>query len=157
MKTQLSQVIRLFVIGIMITGFMNEVMAQSCTTTERIGNALKPRILSEVRNSSEGATYKISSRKTMVINKIEDLRFEGCKVFVTAQVTLKRKIRRNAKGRVYISATVNSFNPNKVCLKNPKLDKVRLSNTLRVGEAFYKWAANRVLPNNACYNSNSTR
>lgn len=157
MKTRLAQHIKIWVFGIILTGAVQQVAAQSCTTTERIGNANKDYILSEVRSASEGATYKISSRKTMVINKIEDLYFKGCKVYVTAHVTLKRKIRRNASGRVYISATVNSLNPKKVCLKNPKLDKVRLSNTLRIGEGFYKWIANKTLPHNMCYSTNATR
>lgn len=141
-------------IAFLAFAFLNthKLTAQNCTTTERVGTALKPTILEQVRRSSEGATYKISNRKTMVINAIEDLRFDGCKIIVTANVTLKRKIRRNAKGLVIISATVKSFSPTQVCLKNPQLDRIRLSNTLRVGEGFYKWIANKVLPNNVCYN-----
>ena len=128
------------------------VNAQKCQLIEGVGNSMRESILAEMNRTTAGATYKVSSRKTMVINKIESIRFEGCKAIAKANVTLKRKIRRNARGTVTITAEVDKYTKTRICLKNQRLDKIRLSNTLRVGEGFYKWIANKVIPNNVCYN-----
>ena len=126
--------------------------AQKCRLIEGAGNAMKASILAEMNRTTMGASYKVNKRKTMVINKIESIHFEGCKVIAKANVTLKRKIRRNARGTVIIKADVDKYTKTRICLKNQKLDKIKLGSTLRVGEGFYKWIANKVIPNNVCYN-----
>ena len=147
--TNKSNLLLTILLGLMVALSAN---AQKCQLIEGVGNAMKTSILAEMNRTTAGATYKVSSRKTMVINKIESIRFEGCKAIAKANVTLKRKIRRNAKGTVTIKADVDKYTKTRICLKNQKLDKIRLSNTLRVGEGFYKWIANKVIPNNVCYN-----
>lgn len=137
-------------IGLMMA-CTGSVKAQDCNVVEAIGNGTKERILRQVNDNVSGDEYRISRRKKLIINKVHSINFKGCKVTVIANVTLKRKIRRDAKGNVTITGTVSEFNRDRVCFNNSKLDRIRLSNTLRIGEGFYKWIANKVLPNNVCY------
>ncbi|NER18698.1 hypothetical protein [Spongiivirga citrea] len=153
MKTKHTQIKKslIVVIGLLFmlpTAILN---AQDCRVVEAIGNGTKELILRQLNDKTRGEVYKISRRKKLIINKVETIGFKGCRVTVVAHVTLKRKIRRDAKGRVTISGTVSEFNRNRICFNNTKVDKIRLSNTFRIGEGFYKWIANKVLPNNRCY------
>ncbi|MEM9685774.1 MAG: hypothetical protein AAF934_02505 [Bacteroidota bacterium] len=68
----------------------------------------------------------------------------GRKVEVTAAVTLKRKICRNAKGNIKITMNYSiDWSQCKICVHDPKIKQVKLSNTLRIGENIYKKIANR--------------
>jgi len=122
-----------------------------CRLVESLGNNQRIKILNQINASVVGAEYKISKRKKLIIKKVKSIHFKGCKAIVVADVKLKRKIRRDANGVIRITAVVDACTRREVCLKNSKIDKVRLSNTLRIGEAMYKWIANKVLPNNVCY------
>jgi len=153
-RNTLFRIVIIALIGLFFTISTGTIFAQNstkCKLVEGIGNTSKERILNQINASAAGSEYKISKRKKLIINKVKSIHFEGCKAIVVADVNLKRKIRRNANGTVRITAIVDKYTKKQVCLKNPKLDKIRLSNTLRVGEGFYKWVANKVLPNNVCY------
>lgn len=153
-RNTLFRIVIIALIGLFFTISTGTIFAQNstkCKLVEGIGNASKERILNQINTSAAGSEYTISKRKKLIINKVKSIHFEGCKAIVIADVKLKRKIRRNANGTVRITAIVDKYTKKQVCLKNPKLDKIRLSNTLRVGEGFYKWVANKVLPNNVCY------
>ena len=125
--------------------------AQDCDVIEIIGTSERARVLTQLNDNVRGFEYRINRRKQLVINNIQDVRFSGCTVTVIANVTLKRRIRRNARGTAIITGNISELNTSRVCFNNAKLNRIRLSNTLRVGEAFYRWIANKVIPNNVCY------
>ena len=102
-----------------------------------------------------GFEQRINRRKTLRINRLESASFNGCQVDINLNVTLKRRIRRDATGRVSIRANITSVNlvtggRAEICVRNPEVRSVHLSHTLRIGEAFYRRAANRALPDNTC-------
>ena len=72
---------------------------------------------------------------------------------VRANVTLKRKVRRDAHGTVKMQARVSSLDlaQRKICYDSARVTDVNLSRTLGIGERVYKWVANIVLPNRGCY------
>jgi len=145
----------LLILTILISSMSLTVSAQSrlnCRVVESVGNANSVKILNQINSEIEGVVYKISPRKKLILKKVKRVYFDGCKIIVDVEAKLKRKIRRDANGTIRISAIIDSFNRDQVCVKKAKVDKIKLSNTLRIGEKFYKWVANKVLPNNHCFN-----
>lgn len=145
----------LLILSILISTIPLTLNAQgrlNCRVVESVGNANSIKILNQINSEIEGTVYKISPRKKLILKKVRKVHFDGCKIIVDVEAKLKRKIRRDAKGTIRISAIIDSFNRDRVCVKKAKVDKIKLSNTLRIGEKFYKWVANKVLPNNHCFN-----
>ncbi|MEM7555937.1 MAG: hypothetical protein AAF378_17940 [Cyanobacteria bacterium P01_A01_bin.84] len=128
------------------------VAAINCNAVESFGNAYKSQILTKINDSVAGKSQKINRRKTLRVNQVKSVSFDKCRIKVSTHVTLKRKVRRNAHGTVKMRADITSFNlPSKrLCYKNAKVTDVNLSRTLGIGEAIYKWVANKALPNNKC-------
>ena len=140
-----------FILTVLLSGSVFSQNSAKCRLVETIGNAQKMEILNQINAVVIDTKYEISPRKTLLIKNVKSINFKGCKAIVDVEVKLKRKIRRDAKGTIRITAVVDRYTGNQVCLIKSKVDKVRLSNTLRIGEGFYKWIANKVLPNNVCY------
>jgi len=60
---------------------------------------------------------------------------------------------RDAHGRIVVKGTYKIIldDPIQVCLSNPSVTKLKLSNTLGLGEAFYRKFAGGALPKNTCF------
>lgn len=134
----------------------NEIlMAQvlSCSQLEVFFNAFRPQILEQINAQAAGASHRISSRKQLIIHRVDSIRLEGCQMTAVANVTLKRKVRRDAHGTVTLRADI-SADPaaRQVCYRNPHVTDVSLSHTLGIGERVYGWVANKVLPAGDCMN-----
>lgn len=127
------------------------VEAQNCDEVERYGTYYNAMIISEL-NALLPYTHEISRRKKLRLNKIDSIAFEGCRAVIIGNVTLKRKIRRNAHGRMRMRTDVTevSFSDRRLCLKNLKVQSVSLSRTARIGERFYKRFGNRFMPKETC-------
>ena len=123
---------------------------RSCDAIERLGNGLNPLVLRTLNDQAAGKQHRISKRKRLRINAVESVEFNGCSVKVKADVTLKRKVRRNGHGHVIVKGKV-SQEGGQLCLSNPKVKRVKLSRTTRVGEGVYKWVANKMLPKKTCF------
>ena len=106
--------------------------------------------LSIVNQQAAGARHEISNRKTLVINSIDSLSGSLCSFRARADVTLKRKIRQDANGHVTLKGALQISN-GRICIANASVADVSLSNTLNIGEAVYKWVANKALPTNLCF------
>jgi hypothetical protein len=98
-----------------------------------------------------GASYKISSLKRLEINRVDSISGSDCSFRANVNVTLHRKIRRDATGTVVLKGTLDLSNEGKICVAGASVADVDVSNTLSLGEAIYKWVANMVLPDNMCF------
>ncbi|MEM7579935.1 MAG: hypothetical protein AAF316_08785 [Cyanobacteria bacterium P01_A01_bin.80] len=128
------------------------VAAINCNAVETFGNAYKSQILTKIHDGVKGKSYKINRRKTLKIHGVKSISFDKCRIRVATSVTLKRKVRRDASGTVKLRTDITSFNlpAKRICYKNARVTDVNLSRTLGIGEAIYKWVANKALPNNKC-------
>jgi hypothetical protein len=128
-------------------------MAQiDCNAVESFGNTYNSQILRELNNRIAGEDINISRRKELEINGVESISFNGCRITGVANVTLERKIRRDAHGTMTVRADITSFSlPNRqLCYENAKVTDFNLSRTLGIGEAVYKGVANIIFPNKQC-------
>lgn len=121
-------------------------MALECAGLTVPDNFAKAVINAEV----QGFSYKISDRKRLVVNGVDAVSGSNCNLRATLDVTLKRKIRRDAHGTVVVKGTL-AVRDNKICVVNPSVADVDLSNTLNIGEGVYKLVANKALPKNLCF------
>ena len=114
--------------------------------------SLQSLILRKVNSNIAGQSYRINRRKRLLIHHLKDISFKGCSMNLEMDVTLKRKIRRDAHGTVKMRADITyfSFFGRQLCYHNAKVTDVNLSRTLGIGEAAYKWVANKALPNGQC-------
>lgn len=123
----------------------------TCGEIDFLGALFDARIEAELDEQVAGTSKRINRRKRLVINHIQDVRVDGCRITVVANVTLKRKIRRDARGTVTLKGNVTVDNLGgsvfDLSFSNVRVTDVSLSNTLRIGEAVYRWVANIVLPN----------
>jgi len=143
-----------FVTLLITSGLTFQAHALDCRQVERLGNALKERILSDIRGHSEGLERELTKRKTLHIHSIDDLRFDGCKAIIDATVEMERKVRRDAHGnaRIVGKIGVGSLSGDELCFKSaPKIERLKLSNTTRLGEGVYKWLGNTIWPLDRCY------
>ena len=124
-----------------------------CRSIEVFGNAQREIILRQINDSISGQEYRISKRKTLIIKNARSISFSGCEATLEVEVKLKRKIRRDANGIITVKGTVSeaNFTGRRVCISNARIDKLKLSKTLRIGEALYKRVANRVFPSDRCF------
>jgi len=122
----------------------------TCSQIEFLGALFDTRLEAELDTRVAGEEYRISRRKQLRINGIKDVTVNGCNITVVADVTLKRKIRRDADGTVTMKGkiAVNSLGNDKFELRFTDIEvtDVSLSHTLGIGEAAYGWVANLVLP-----------
>lgn len=123
-----------------------------CRVVESVGNEMAESIREDLHAEVAGDTYRISRRKKLVIHSVDRVWFEGCRMRALQSVTLKRRVRRDAHGTVRLGADITDANlrTREVCYDRARVEDVSLSRTLGIGEAVYRWAANRVLPDNDC-------
>ncbi|MEM6449309.1 MAG: hypothetical protein AAF703_03245 [Cyanobacteria bacterium P01_D01_bin.105] len=126
-----------------------------CNVVESLGTSLSSSIVEGVNDTAAGERYRINRRKTLVINAARSVSFRGCNMSVVLDVTLRRKIRRNAHGTITLNGNISSFNlpRREVCYTGLNVSDVSLSRTLRIGEGVYRWAANKALPDSGCLNN----
>lgn len=128
-----------------------------CTLVETFGAAENERIIAEIDALYDGYSERINRRKTLVMGKVQSVTFNGCKMRIVLKGTLKRKIRRDARGLFYINATMKnmrldlSARTGRGFVKNAEVDKIRVSRTLRLAEAFYRKVANRFVEKDVCF------
>jgi hypothetical protein len=96
-----------------------------------------------------GKEHEISKRKTLVIHGLESISGSECNFRAVVDVTLKRKIRRDASGTVVLKGQLH-IDGGQICISNASVADVDVSNTLNIGEEFYEWVANAALPTNIC-------
>lgn len=123
-----------------------------CAVVESLGSALSTDILDNINERVAGASHRISRRKTLIINNARSVSFSSCELELDLDVTLERKIRRNAHGNIVLRGNISSIDlaEREVCYTGLRVADVNLSLTLRPGEAAYRWVANAVLPNSGC-------
>lgn len=128
-----------------------------CTIVQGFGRAQNAVIKAEIDRLYAGFSYHVNKRKSVVIDHVESVTFNGCDMRIKLAGAVKRKIRRDAAGSFYVDAVMKNARldlPNRSgrgCVKDARIDKVRLSNTLRLGEAFYRKVANRFVEHNVCF------
>lgn len=126
-----------------------------CRAVEAIGTTMRDEILAEINASLSDEPIEISRRKSIFVREVVDIRFEGCKLFAKAAVELERKIRRDADGHAFVTGTVVSMSlrpTRRLCLdRKPSVQRMELSNTLRIGERIYTRVANKVYPPGRCF------
>ncbi len=125
----------------------------NCDEVNALGPALAPTILAELRSRLTGTEKELTRRKTLVLNSIDSVTVSNCRVNVNADVTLERKIRRDASGVIQLSSAINLLSASQVCLRDPRVDRVDLSNTGIIGESFYRTFANLIIPEDLCVSS----
>ena len=150
LKTILGSFVTLSFIFI---GYKSSTAQISCNTVASYGNYYRYNIVTILNNRMAGASYRYNRRKSLRINGVETISFSGCRMIARVNVTLKRKIRRDAHGIVGIQADITSLNLNnfQFCYDNARVTNVNLSNTLRIGESAYQWMANNLFSNSSCF------
>jgi hypothetical protein len=99
-----------------------------------------------------GYEHRINSRKRLVIHGIASVEngHGDCEIKVVADVTIKRKWRRDAHGTVTLHARVDvdQVEPNtiEIVFTDVRVTDVLLSHLTEIGEAFYRWVGNIILP-----------
>ncbi len=124
----------------------------NCRTVEALGNGvLHDRIVGVLRDRIQNSgEIRIAKGKKLQLEQLESLKFSGCRANTVVRVNLKRKIRRDARGTVRVEANVDA-KLNEICLNKPRVEEVHLSHTLQIGEAVYRFVANKMLPHSTCF------
>jgi len=127
----------------------------SCRLVGSLGRGMADEIVEELNREVAGEVHRINRRKSLRINRVLDVAFNGCEARVRADVTLKRKIRRNAHGPITMAARIVHLDLREqvLCLDKARVSSVKLSRTTRLGEAMYRWVANKVMPSRRCFSS----
>ncbi|MEL6979138.1 MAG: hypothetical protein AAGM38_10710 [Pseudomonadota bacterium] len=123
----------------------------NCRLVQGIGRAVEFDILQQANNALP-YEERLSKRKRLRVNGVDQVNFSGCQVSLRANVHLKRKIRRDAHGHIWMVGQVTDLNigDRRVCISNIRLNRVKLSRTMRVGEAIYRKVANNRIPRRIC-------
>ena len=139
--------------GCLFTNSSSAEAQVNCGSVELLGNSLRTQIIEQINDQVAGESHRINRRKTLRINRIEDITFDGCQMSVRGNVTLQRRIRRDAHGTVDLQANITSLNlPEQAfCYGDARVADVSLSRTLNIGEAVYRWVANKALPDSQCF------
>lgn len=139
-------ILQLSMLGAALFSFQGSASAMECE-----GFLVPDEIaLGIVNQQAAGARHEISNRKTLVINSVESLSGSLCSFRARVNVTLKRKIRQDAKGHVTLKGALRIAD-GRICIANASVADVSLSNTLNIGEAVYGWVANKALPSSLCF------
>lgn len=96
-----------------------------------------------------GLEHKVSDRKTLVVHGLESISGSECNFRAVVDVTLERKIRRDASGTVVLKGELH-LDGDRICISNASVADVDVSHTLNLGEQVYEWVANSALPSNLC-------
>lgn len=122
---------------------------------EQVGNAVTTfgeLIRQKLDEEVAGYEYRISSRKRLVVHGIASVsNGQGdCEIEIVANVTLKRKWRRDAHGTMTVRGhvDVDEVEPGTfdIHFTDAYVSDISLSHTLDIGEFFYALRANMVLP-----------
>lgn len=90
-----------------------------------------------VNDKLAGYEHKISDNKTLVINSLESFTANECNIVIVANVTMKRKLRKDAHGTMTLEGTLDTSG-GQICLVDTHVTDFSLSHTLGVGEWFYE-------------------
>jgi len=123
----------------------------SCAQIDTLGPLFSPQVQERLNSELSGYSHRISRRKTLLINYVSSVRVSSCRLIIDLNVTLQRRIRRNAHGTVRLSSQVRSISETSACLSEISVDDVDVSNTAILGEWVYGLVANSVIPNNRCF------
>ena len=94
--------------------------------------------------------YKVSRRKNLVTHQATSVQTSGCKAEIMVKATMERRVRRNANGSLTLRAQLHSVGFNYICLRDPRVTDVNLTNLGAIGENFYRRRGNRGLPYEMC-------
>lgn len=125
----------------------------NCRVVQAFGNASRDTIIANINATVAGQERRINRRKTLVIHEVDGISFDGCEVLIDANVTLERKIRRDARGSAQVVGRVASISRERQVLcfeRNPRVMRLDVSNTGIIGESMYRWVANMVQPVDRC-------
>lgn len=115
-----------------------------------IGEALfGDQLLAALDEEIAGTEHRINRRKTLVLEGMTDISASGCELTLVADVTLERRLRRDAEGTMTLRTTVavdRDGDTLVVELSRVRVVDFSLSHTLEIGEAVYRAFANRALP-----------
>lgn len=109
-----------------------------------------PSLIVDLINNYLPIEQKVSKRKTLITHRARSVSSNGCKAQVTLDATMQRKIRKNASGTLTLEADLHSISGNYICIRNPKVTDVNLSNLGAIGENFYRRRGNRGFPDEMC-------
>ena len=125
--------------------------AAPASALECAGLTIPDALAVELVNSQvAGERFEISDRKSLEIHQMESITGSECSFRAVVDVTLHRKIRRDASGTVVLKGDLR-LEDGKICVANASVADVDVSNTLNLGESIYKWVANRALPSTLCF------
>ena len=125
-----------------------------CRVVEAVGNDHKAQIIAGLNDTVAGLEKEINRRKTMRIESVEDIAFDGCKVVTTARIELGRKIRRDAEGTAKVVGRVASLSlrDRLLCFeKHPKIASMNLSHTTEVARRCTNGWPTRSIPWTSAY------
>ncbi|MFO7565219.1 MAG: hypothetical protein R6X02_21420 [Enhygromyxa sp.] len=88
-------------------------------------------------HSFAGVEHRVSKRKTLVVNWIISINGGECKVAIEADVTMKRKVRRNAHGTMKLEGKLALIDGD-VCMIQTRVTDFDLSHTSKIGEFVYE-------------------
>lgn len=142
----------IFTSGISITAlllmvfmlFTGRLSAQDGPPCERISFEC---LRKQLNKAVAGDEYELNSLKKLKIHEIESITCNDNKVTIIVRVTLKRYIRRNAKGTMEMTAKIPSASKQGkgICLQDLKIRAFRLSNTGQIGENYYEKFEKKIL------------
>lgn len=87
--------------------------------------------------SFAGEEIRVSKRKTLVVNWVQSVSGSYCEVMIETNVTLRRKVRRDAHGTMTLVGQLALVDGDP-CIVDTRIEDFSLSHTLVIGEFFYE-------------------
>lgn len=149
----------LMLVSLSVLAGMWPASSQASAALCRVINDNSREIINVLNRNVEGEVMKLTKRKKLLIkkvNRIVNAKSKGrfCQINVDADVVLKRKVRKNAKGTVRVRGDIEISTRGgrlQACVNNSKVTKLKLSHTRKLGEKIYKKVGNKMMPKQMCF------
>jgi hypothetical protein len=133
----------LVIIGITIAGLVAMASPESQALTCNELSVDDELVLIIVNAELSGYEHEISKNKTLVLNSFESVTGDECEVVIEANVTMKRKLRKDAHGTMILEGTLDTSG-GQLCSVDTHVTDFSLSHTLGPGEWFYEKLAGKI-------------
>lgn len=138
----------------------NSDQAFFCALVENLGNgSMNGVIKSEIDRRYNGWEIDIrgGKRKTLTMGQVDTVWFKGCRMTVSIEAEMERKIRRDARGMIFVDSIVRNMRldrragTGRGCVRDTRVNMVDMSKTTMIGEAIYRRVANKMIERDLCF------
>lgn len=125
--------------------------ALDCAQVEAVGDPMGKAIAQTATGWAAEQVKKMPVNKTVTINSVISVYFDGCTMTALSQITVRRKNRATRYGIATMAGPVTKLTDTEICVGRLKYTRADIMQDANVGADGYDWVAQTSIPAGTCF------